>query len=122
MSYLGKTYYQAQAEESKRESQRGIYEIRRRQRDLRFAYAAKALEIGKSLWDTYSSNRELIEFAESRGLKATTSKFTNTFGTPEFQNEAGDTVTRSMVLAAQAIQDYENTKSMLDIISSQGVE
>jgi len=107
-------YYQAGAEAARRRGKQAYYDVRNRQKATNFAAAAQLLGIGKTLWDTYSSNKELIDFAEGKGLKTSTSWFTNIFGTPEFTNQAGDVIKRGTVLGIQAIDEWNKNKNLLD--------
>jgi len=114
MSLIGRTYYEAMGEESKRQSMRDIYDIRRRQRDARFSMAQRLIGIGSSLWKTYSSNKELIDFARQEGYKPATDPFTNIFGTPSFTDPYGKTMSAMDMYGMQFYRDYEKTKNITE--------
>ena len=114
ISYYTEGYYKAGAEAAKRRSMQEYYDIRNQQRKQGFAALSKLFGIGSTLWDTYSSNRELIDYAEKHGLKTETSGFTNIFGTPSFSTAKGDPVSRQDVLAAQLLEDFNKQKSLID--------
>jgi len=122
MSYYTEGYYKAGAEASRRQGMQSYFDVRNRQKKNNFAAGAALLNVGSTLWDTYSSNKELIDYAESKGLKTATSKFTNIFGSPEFSDAGGNTVTRSAVLAKQAVEKWNTDQSLLDTWNDQGGE
>jgi len=120
MSMYTEGYYEAGAEGAKRRSMQGYFDVRNRQRSQNFAAAAGLLKVGSSLWDTYSSNKELIDYAEGKGLKTSTSKFTNIFGTPEFIDKNNKPFTRSMIEAKMLYDDYNTESSLFDAFSTEG--
>jgi hypothetical protein len=112
-------YYQAGAEGARRRGMQDYFDVKNRQRSQGFAAGASLLGIGKSLWDTYSSNRETINYAEERGLKTSTSKFTNIFGTPEFIDKNNKPITRTMLEASMFYDDYKTNQNMLDTLGGE---
>jgi hypothetical protein len=109
-------YYKAGAEASRREGMQEYFDVKNRQRKQNYAAAASLLNIGSSLWDSYSSNKELIQVAEKYGFKTTTSKFTNWFGTPEFIDKNNMPITSSMLEAAIFYDDYGTSKNLMDVL------
>ena len=122
MSYYTEGYYKAGAEASRRQGMQSYFDVRNRQKKNNFAAGAALLNVGSTLWDTYSSNKELIDYAESKGLKTATSPFTNIFSTPGFEDAAGNVVSRAQVLANQAMKEWNTKQSLLDTWNDQGGE
>jgi hypothetical protein len=120
MPLYTKGYYEALGEEGKRRGMQEYFDVRNRQRKQNFAAGAALLGIGSTLWDTYSSNKELIDYAEGKGLKTSTSKFTNIFGTPEFIDKNNIPITRTLLEASMTYEDYGTSGNLLDSLPTEG--
>jgi hypothetical protein len=122
MSLYTSGYYEAGAEGARRRGMQGYFDVINRQREQNFAAGAQLLNIGSSLWETYSENRKLIDYAEERGLKTSTSKFTNIFGTPEFIDKNNKPWTVDMLNASMYYEDYNTSSNMLDVLKNEETE
>lgn len=115
-----RTSYAAEGEAARRRGMEDYFDVKNRQRKQGFAAAAGLLKIGHSLWDTYSSNKELIEFARQEGYKTKTDMFTNIFGTPSFTDPYGKTMSAMDMYGLQFYRDYKKTKDIVNLYTEEG--
>lgn len=127
----------ASIEEIRRNSRNAIYDIRNEKRNRDYATIGSLLSIGKSLWDNYSSNEKVIDYAKSRGFEVKTSKFAQIFGTDLEFDPTSETVAKitaanmnpddykfnkEFFLSQQMYDDYNKQKSMLDVLDSSPID
>lgn len=131
MSNFVKTGTLAGIEEIRRNNNAKLSAYRDQQRERTYSAISGLLSIGKSLWENYSSNTKIIDYAKSKGFDVKTSKFNQIFGTDlEFapNQETSDRLQKTGIntnnvewnkqffLSDQMYNTFQTQKSMLDVL------
>jgi hypothetical protein len=107
----------ARAEEARRSSFRDMHRIKQQQRLEMIGTLSQLLGIGSSIWETYSSNKELIKDARKYGFEPTSSKFSQIFGEPS-KFVRGDKKEEFRRIDIEALKTYENLSKRKSLIES----
>lgn len=112
---LSEGYYAARGEGAKRQEMQKYYEVKRRQRQSGFGFAAQLLNLGSSMWNIYEDNSDLIKYAEGEGFKSESSPFSRIFSRDlKFSREGKEYNTKDMY-SRREYQNYQDTKNALGI-------
>ena len=94
-----RTGYSAQGKAYERQGMNELYNYKEQQRNSLFDVLYNAIGLGSNLYDIYSGNKDIIDWAGKNDFQVTSNWLDNLFGTPEFKK--GDTMYTAEELYAQ---------------------
>ena len=102
-------------ENIKRKSDRRLFEYDQHSRSRTFGLLSSVLNSAGSIWNNISENRDLMDYAESKGYEPVGSTFSKLFGSPKFKK--GDEIySVDLIRAMQLYEDYNKRQNILNLI------
>ena len=96
------TGYEAKTKGYERQSSQDLYKYRQFQKSNLFDVLYGAIGLGSNLYDVYSGNQKMMDWAGENKFKTTTNWLTNLFGSPEFE-KGGESFTMAELSAKKLL-------------------
>ena len=96
-----RTGYEAQSKVYERQTNEELYKYKEYQRNNLFDVLYNAISLGSNLYDIYSGNQSIMDWAKKNEYEVTSNWITNLFGTPEFKK--GEDIFTSAELSAKKL-------------------
>lgn len=107
----------SQMEQDRRRYSDKLFEIKSQNRSRLFGMIGQVLNIGGGLYQNYSENLEIADYAREKGIDVGGNIFNMAFGSPSFRYE-GEDVGRDFVMGMREYDKYLKTRNMLDELFS----